>query len=246
MKRFLVPQGSPAPDLIPMIAHDLRTPVAAIKGFSQLVLRQSDVPPKVGRYVSSVVDEANRLATLIDDLVLLNRVEQGSVQVNPSTLDLDELLECILAPQKNVEPPVRLVTSSRAMRPIAWCDPQLTERAIVNLLRVAGKYCQRGESALVGSRESPYGSVIWVSTPTSGADAREDDDLDPEAVDLVTSADDLSPRNLSLYLCSQFMEVQGGQLLGDVSPGGGARFLLVLPTSQGHDEESEGGRPKWS
>jgi K+-sensing histidine kinase KdpD len=219
-----------------MIVHDLRTPVAAIKGFSQLVLRQSDVPPKVGRYVASVVDEANHLAALIDDLVLLNRIEQGTVRVQPQTVELDALLATVLARQTWREPSVRLVTSSGAAMPSARCDPYVTERAIANLLRVALKYCHRGESGLIGSRASADGSVIWISTPTFAGDDRFADGSDAEDTGFVASAEDLSPRNLSLYLCAQLMEVQSGQLLGDVSPGGGARFLLLLAASHGHEE----------
>jgi signal transduction histidine kinase len=218
-----------------MIAHDLRTPVAAIKGFSQLVLRQSDVPPKVGRYVASVVDEANHLAALIDDLLLLNRLEQGVVRSQSRTVKLDELLEVVLVRTTHWATALRLATPSSAATPVARCDPVLTERAIANLLHASLKYCHRGEGGLIGSRASPDGPLVWVAAPALVGDTYSEERVDAEDTHIATSAEDLNPTNLSLYLCAQLTEIQGGQLLGDVSPGG-ARFWLVLPPSNGHEQ----------
>src|SRR5207302_1388786 len=57
MKRYLVPQGVQAQDLIAMTVHDLRTPVTAIKGFGQLALRQLDLPA-AARPIRPVCDPA--------------------------------------------------------------------------------------------------------------------------------------------------------------------------------------------
>lgn len=219
-----------------MIAHDLRTPVAAIKGFSQLVLRQSDVPPTVGRYVANVVDEANHLAALIDDLVLLNRLEQGTIQVHARTVNLDKLLEAVLERRMGCEITLRLAPTPGTTTPAAYCDPVLTERAVANLLRVSLKYCYKSEDGLVGSRASADGPVIWVCAPTAASESPDEERTGADDTHIATSAEDLNPTNLSLYLCAQLTEIQGGQLLGDVSPGGGARFWLILPPSYGHEE----------
>src|SRR5579884_1322450 len=95
MKRYAVPRGVQAQDLIAMTVHDLRTPVTAIKGFSQLALRKKDLPPDVRPYLDMIVGETNRVSALIDDLVLLARLEQGEESVRLEPVDLSERLDAV-------------------------------------------------------------------------------------------------------------------------------------------------------
>ena len=87
MKRYLVPQGVQAQDLIAMTVHDLRTPVTAIKGFGQLALRQLDLPAAARLHLDMVVNETNRIAALIDDLVFLASLEHGDEVAHPAVVD---------------------------------------------------------------------------------------------------------------------------------------------------------------
>src|SRR5262249_39836115 len=103
MKRVSVRLGESSFDLVPLIAHDLRTPITAIKGLSQLALRRPDLPDSTANYLSAVVEEANQIAALVDDLVLVRRLERGEVPAIRSKVDLNSLLRGILASQPTSE-----------------------------------------------------------------------------------------------------------------------------------------------
>ena len=92
MQRFRVPSGMSAQDILPLITHDLRQPVTAIKGCSQLALRQLDASPRVNHLLSTIVEEVNHLAALLEDLALVSRIERGLLPIPAGSVNLGELV----------------------------------------------------------------------------------------------------------------------------------------------------------
>ncbi len=237
MKRILVPPGIPAQDLIPLIAHDLRSPVTAIKGFCQLALRQHDLSPGVERYVSTAVDEANHIARLLDDLVLVADLDAGTREVRLTRVNLRDTLHAAAAWFPADDPECRLELDPAMLSVEAWADPFLVERAVVNLISVGLKYCRKGDVCKIGAKRVDGTALVWItpsaSSPNGQPNGRPLDDRLRLINGVAGGDDELRPRSLSLYLSARLAETQYGQVLGDVA-GGTALFLLVLPTPADH------------
>jgi light-regulated signal transduction histidine kinase (bacteriophytochrome) len=241
MKRFPVPHGVLAQDLVPLIAHDLRPPITAIKDYGQLVLRQGALPPKVETYLSSLVDEANHMASLIDDLVLVSQLERGEVPVQPGLVDLTRLLRRVtdgpVLSRHQTTP--TLCDASESV--VAYCDPNVTRRAIVRFIQCAVKYSRMNESCQVGTRRDGKESIVWVGARTKYGNGS----TPPSTLSLHDSAsmpdEDLSRHDLRTYICAKLAELQGGYVLGDTRLASGDQFCLVLPSGPGFVVGRSGG-----
>jgi light-regulated signal transduction histidine kinase (bacteriophytochrome) len=153
------------------VSHDLRSPLRAIDGFSQALLEDyAGNLDEIGRdYLERVRKAAQRMGILIDDLLKLARVSRADM--NLQQVNLSEITEEILhefsetTPQRKVE---LRVTSAIT----AWCDPQLMNIVLQNLLHNAWKYTSKRANACIefGMRQQNEGAVFFVQDNGAGFD----------------------------------------------------------------------------
>lgn len=126
------------------ISHELRTPMNAILGFSQLLLMRP-LPDEQKGPVEEILRAGHHLLALIDDLLDLTRVEAGQVKVSSEPVDLSELAHdavSIVTPLLNQHK----LTLDNRIDQVAWvlADPVRLRQVIVNLLSNASKYNREG------------------------------------------------------------------------------------------------------
>jgi signal transduction histidine kinase len=212
--------GVPAHDLIAMIAHDLRTPVTSIKGFSQLALRQKEMSPQLSQYLKTVVSEANRIASMVDDLVIVSGIEQGVVLPKLCRVEVYPFLLAQASANSSQSNPVEVALEPGAYAVLA--DPEMLERVFANLIRLALKYCRTGDSVRLGLQRRGRELVTWVAThPGRGADAGEEQ---------VFPSETYQPRGMSSYIASLLVEAQGGTLHTEAFASG-IRYEIHLPAA---------------
>ena len=228
MKRIPVRLSDPSFDIIPLIAHDLRTPLTAIKGLSQLALRRSDIPAPAAHYLSTSVDEANHIATLVDDMVLASRLERGEVEARLSNVDVLNFLQSILEDLPNLEESPRPVFVSTKAPCVAHCDPQVLARAIIRLLAVIARRARSNESVLVSVLSEPMGIEIWIAPRPNGHIPNGPVKRATQAPFQADDRADGSSPNLSVYLAAKLIEAQRGHLQYGDAPEGYARFHVSL------------------
>ncbi len=133
-------------DFIANLTHEIRTPLSAIRGYAETLLRGVDDPPTQQRFLSIIERQSERLARLIDDLLELSDLERGlaPLRIQP------------LRPEKIVEEVVELVSEQAQRRGIELsveCEPSLPDlpgdrdrlhQVLLNLLDNALKYTPRG------------------------------------------------------------------------------------------------------
>ena len=156
---------------ISIISHELRTPVALIKGYSGTLRRDdADWDPEVVRDSLTVIEEeADRLADLIDDLLDASRLQAGALSLNLADVDLfqlaDELAERFQTQSDQhtfeVEHPIDF--------PLVTGDEERLTQVISNLLSNAVKYAGDGGKVLIRGRQTPDEvvmcvSIIWINT----------------------------------------------------------------------------------
>lgn len=229
-----------------MTVHDLRTPVTAIKGFSQLALRKKDLPPDVRPYLDLIVGETNRVSALIDDLVLLARLEQGEESVRRARVDLAERLDAVARNLGRSGLGGRIAIQPTSTMPPAECDPALLERAIANLVRYALKFAHEDEAIALAVEPGPRGPAITVASRAMRPDAPSaapSNGATPGADD--RTSDDWEPRGLGTYIAGKLIEIQPGELWIDALEGGGVRFSVILLEDR-RARSSPGGDQRWS
>jgi K+-sensing histidine kinase KdpD len=236
MKRVSVRLVDSSFDLIPLIAHDLRTPITAIKGLTQLALRRTQPPSVASPYLTAVVDEANQIAAIVDDLVLFQRLEGGEAKVLPTRVDLRALLRELSTGSSVLDGAPRPVVAPGGQPVFVECDPVILSRAVLHLVKIATQHAGDDGRVSLGVREIRRGAEIWIA-PLPDQETASGPNLGPRLGpgDLVEAggAESFSAASLSLILATKLVEAQGGQILWDESSAFGAGFHVILPEARG-------------
>lgn len=218
-------------EFITSVSHELRTPLAAIRGSLEL-LHDGDLgqlPPQARPIVDVATRGSERLSRLVDDIIDLERLENGAFGMSPVSTDLRALVTdtvASLAPLADDRGVRLLATPGRAS---ARCDADRILQVLVNLVGNALKYAPEGSDITVGIEQR--GALAVVSVADAGHGIPPDE---LEAVfgrfHQVNPTDDQrrGGTGLGLAICKGIVERHGGTIWVE-SAGAGATFRFTLP-----------------
>jgi PAS domain S-box-containing protein len=218
------------------VSHELRTPLTAILGFAQLLAdpRHGLSPTDTREFHHRILNNAQRLQRLLDDLLDVDRFTRGQIEANRQPTDLAGLIERMVGDIGLGEHPVDL-----DLEPITMgLDTPWIERLVANLLRNI-------------VRHTPADTRVWIRTraTTDGVELTVDDDgpgipeadrqrvIEPFQQGPETASSAQPGTGVGLSLVNTFAQIHGGDLTVTVSPAGGARMTVTLA----HAEPDEPG-----
>jgi two-component system sensor histidine kinase KdpD len=213
--------------LLAAVSHDLRTPLASIKAASSSLLSDQLAfgPDETRTLLKTVDDEADRLNSLVENLLDMSRLQTGSLEVLHLSTDVGELIESAvdsLGPRGQA-----VVVDVPATLPRLNTDPVLLERAVANLIDNsvlhAGGSGLRIEAGLVAGRVD-----IRVIDRGPGI-PRQDRDRIFQPFQRLGDSENLVGVGLGLAVARGFVEAVGGELDVDDTPGGGLTMVVRLP-----------------
>lgn len=219
---------------ISVISHELKTPVALIKGYVG-TLRREDV-----RWDSKVVqdslqvieEEADRLAELIENLLDASRLEAGGLALNATDFSVPRLVERIVERFRTQTDKHNIIIDFPPDFPIILGDEQRLGQVLLNLLSNAVKYSpQGGEIRVFGQVRSEH-VIVCVQDQGPGVPPGDI----PHIFDRFYRADETARSTkgagLGLYLTRAILEAHGGTIWVDPQYKDGARICFSLPRSQ--------------
>jgi len=220
-------------DFIANASHELRTPVAAIRSLAETLnngaLRD---PEAASRFLGQIVTNTESLATLLDDMMALTRLEDVQHRSQPEALGVQELLAAAaqrVAPQAEDRGTQLEVEAPSGLE--VWCAPDDLLTAVVNLVDNAVKYA--GEQSRVRLSGERAGDQVLISIADNGPGIPE---ADRERVferfyrlDKGRSRA-LGGTGLGLSIVKHAVESNGGRVWVEAAAEGGARFVVALPT----------------
>lgn len=218
-------------DLVATISHELRTPMAAVFGAAQTLLR-TDVDLGVDRarqLLEMIATQALRLTQITEEVLLTARLDRGSVQLEDELIDLADLArETVEALSPQLPPDCDVSFAVEPDLPPARGDRDRVQQVLVNLLDNAVKY---GRPPLAVSLETRP-TVVCVAVADSGPgvpDAERELIFDKfyRSDPQLTHAP--GGTGLGLYIARELTERMGGRLEVRSEPDAGATFILQLP-----------------
>lgn len=221
-------------DIISIVAHELRTPMTSIKGYTDLMLQGAMGTLTEGQqhFLSIVKSNVNRLSQLISDLLDITRIEAGSVKLELVPLQLAEIVPevCEGVAEAVEERGLTLNVDVTTPLPIVRADRNRIIQVLVNLLSNAYRYTPPGGSIQVSVR--PLGNTVLVQIADTGIGiAKEDQRKVFERFyrvdhDLVKKE---SGTGLGLSIVKSLIELHGGRLWLESELGRGSTFSFALP-----------------
>ncbi|MFD9732975.1 sensor histidine kinase [Umezawaea sp. NPDC059074] len=211
-------------------SHELRTPLAAIRGYAELTRRSgAEVPPEIAHAMSRVESEADRMTVLVQDLLLLARLDAGrpleDAEVDLTRLVLDAVSDARIAAQGHhwqLELPAEPVT--------VVGDVDRLHQVLANLLSNARTHTPPGTTVTTGLSVSPGRGVELTVTDNGPGIWAE---LLPDVFERFARGDGSRSRaagstGLGLSIVSAVVEAHGGTV-GVASEPGKTRFTVRLP-----------------
>ena len=220
-----------------MISHELRTPLTSILGFTTTLLAD-DVSWDAAEqrdFFQTIQREANRLQELIDQLLVLSRLEAGMLPISQKPYALREIIEDAL-------PQFQILTSGQTLSlhlpdnlPPVYVDARRISQVLVNLVRNAAGYAPKGTE--IGISAYTKGGFVQVNVSDQGpgipsADHKKVFKAFQRGVEVETSP--TKGAGLGLAICKGLVEAHGGRIWikKKNSPGAVISFTIPLPPQQ--------------
>jgi PAS domain S-box-containing protein len=221
-------------DLLRMVSHDLRSPLTAVQGQAQLLLKlmeRSGQDDRMLRSAETIVDGARRMNSMIQDLVDLARAESRQLQLNPEPVRLRPFvleMERRLAGGLEVGR-VRLEIPEEF--PAVLADPGRLEQVLTNLIGNALKYSDAGTPVVVTGFVSPPEVTVCVTDVGQGI-APEEAQHVFDRYYRTRGARGVEGLGLGLYITKMLVEAMGGRIWVESQVGRGSTFSFTLPVAE--------------
>ncbi|MBN2114912.1 MAG: HAMP domain-containing histidine kinase [Acidimicrobiia bacterium] len=214
------------------VGHDLRTPLTTISGYAEALHEGKVEGEELARVGGVMYRESGRLSRLLEDLMLLSRLEAGEFTLRPEPVDLTAHLRgTVEAYRGRAEAAgVRLEADLPALAPVL-VDPDRIDQVVGNLVENALRYTPAGGEVRLALRAEGEKTRIAVSDTGPGI---EGDDL-PHIFERLYVAQRYRPARpegsgLGLAIVRQLVEAMGGRVEVSSAPGRGTTIAALLPT----------------
>ena len=215
------------------VSHDLRAPLRALSGYAEALLEDySDHLDETGRgYAERIQGAADRMATLIDDLLQLARVSRTHMRLRP--VDLSAEVAAVVREFQSADPGRRIqITIEDGIEVTA--DRSLVRTVVQNLVENAWKFTARQENPTIEFGSMPAGDAeicCFVRDNGAGFDPAHAAKLFEPFERLHTDAD-FAGTGIGLASVQRIIERHGGRIWAESEVGAGATFYFTLDATQ--------------
>ena len=216
------------------MSHELRTPLNAIMGFSEVLVEQmfGEVNAKQLEYLQDIHSSGQHLLSLINDILDLSKIEAGRMELDLARFNLSVVLDnaMTLVRERASRHGVRLEVDVPEHIGEWVGDERKVKQVLLNLLSNAVKFTPTGGSVTLRARRAD-GSVQIAVTDTGVGIAPEEQALVFEEFRQASGAhaSKAEGTGLGLALAKRFVELHGGSMRLESTPGKGSTFAFILP-----------------
>jgi signal transduction histidine kinase/DNA-binding response OmpR family regulator len=232
------------------VSHDLRQPLNAVVGFTDLLLMPGEDPlsNRQRRYLGHVISASQQIVRLINDLLDLSRLEAGRLEIHPEPCDVPVLLEETLAHFRTQTQAGQVSLTLEIASPLGklMVDPIRLQQVLHNLVSNAFKFTPEGGLITVTARQ--IGPMIELSVRDTGMGISLDDQR--RIFEAYEQAGTIDIRQkgvgLGLAIAKRLVELHGGLISVESVPGQGSTFVVRLPgaaPAQGDSQSGENSGP---
>lgn len=219
-------------DVISLVSHEMRTPLSAIQGMSELLANYDLEPARRREMNLAINDEVKRLTRMITQYLDITRLESGATVLRPSPVRVEALVErtLLLLEPLAAQREIRLLRSFAADLPPVLADPDLLARAVDNLVSNAIKYSPAGTEVSVSASDRDDGITIEVADQGYGIPSADLARVFEKFYRVPRVEDAGVPgTGLGLSLVREIAELHGGSVAVISQVNAGSTFSVFIP-----------------
>ena len=220
-------------DFVAITSHELRTPLAAIRGFINTLRRRLDelTGEETREFLEIVDQQTDRLIRLVEDLLVVSRIEAGKITFHPEPVEPGPFLERIVTGMGEHAPRIE-VTAHEGLPGAMLVDPQRLGQILTNLLQNAVKFSSPQAAVTLDVEAVEHGVAFTVTDHGPGIAADEQQRVFERFHQTDSAATRRSEgAGLGLYITKQLVEAMGGRIELRSHLGVGSTFRVTLPAT---------------
>ena len=217
------------------MSHELKTPLNAILGFSQLLTLDANLDPTDQEYIDTIQRNGEHLLGLINNILDLSKIESGHMNINPKYFNFYDFLSELKqmfnfqAQAKGLQ--LNFEINSEVPQHITT-DPGKLRQILLNLLSNAIKFTMQGHVTLTISWHDWHNLIFQVQDTGAGIDSDELKNLFKPFVQTSTGRKSCNGTGLGLSISQSLIQLLGGKIEVASIVGQGTQFTVHLPISQ--------------
>jgi signal transduction histidine kinase len=218
-------------DLVSTVAHEIRSPLTTVKGFTATLLtkwdRLADTQKKA--MLAAVNADADRVTRLLSDLLDASRIDAGRLRLRPQVVDVVGIVRAVLAGRVAAgDPAERFALTAPGGLPETWLDPDRVTQVVANLVENAVRHGAGTVSIEVAAaRTGDGGPAVALTVADEGAGI--DEVSRSRIFSRFWGQGHAGGTGLGLFIVKGIVEAHHGEIAVDTAPGGGARFRVMFP-----------------
>ncbi|HWD98068.1 MAG TPA: heavy metal sensor histidine kinase [Bryobacteraceae bacterium] len=214
------------------VSHELRTPLAAIRSIGEVGLDRDGTREHYREFVGSMLEEVNRLTTLVNELLMISRADSGAIRLHLRELNPGDLVrETVSLLEPLAEEKGQTISIDDGARVMLTADPVLLRQALMNILHNAIKYSPPASTIAVSVAAEDAGTIS-VSVRDSGPG------IAPEHAERIFDrfyrvdqgrSRDAGGFGLGLSIAQWAVQAHHGQIRVESKRGEGSTFRITIP-----------------
>ncbi len=219
-------------DFTSSVSHELRTPLTSIKAYTETILRDRNMPEEVQLEFLAIIDEeSNRLATLIEDLLEVSRIDSGTVKVKCKLVDISSVIKRVstalepLAQKKNIQ----LKTNIENELPELNGDESKIESVIINLANNAIKFTPEHGEVAIDIKTANDEMIISVRDTGMGIPKEALSKIFDRFYRVYRPGKQIQGTGLGLSIVNKIVTMHNGRIEVESEVGQSTTFTVFLP-----------------
>jgi signal transduction histidine kinase len=219
-------------ELVSIVSHEVRTPLASVLGFTSLLLQHDFDEDSRRRYLGIIDSQARRLAELVEDFLDVRRMEEGRLALHYEELDVSVLLreQAELFSGQSAIHELELELPPQPLH--IEGDPRRLRQVVANLFSNAIKYSPDGGAVRVSAQANGTQVIVHVQDHGIGIRAEQHGLVFTKFFRGDAGARGISGTGLGLVLSREIVEAHAGEVGFDSSPETGSTFWFRLPVER--------------
>jgi len=220
------------------MSHDIRTPMNAIIGFTDLLEKHADETEKRDDYIAKIKLSGKYLLELLNNVLEMARIESGETVIDEKIWSLEQFNDTLISVFRDDidQKGLNFVREINVEHPYIWCDSTKVQEIFFNLVSNAVKYTPEGGTITLRINELPSGreGYALLKTEVEDTGVGMSKEFLPYLFDEFTRERDttqskIGGTGLGMPIAKKLVEIMGGSISVESEAGRGTRFTVVLP-----------------